>query len=60
MHFFKKNKAKSVYMAVNLDMENAYDRLEWNFNKLVLTKLGFIPNGSVGLGNTFPWCISPF
>ena len=41
--FFKKNKAKSIYMAVNLDMENSYDRLEWNFIKVVLTKLGFHP-----------------
>ena len=41
MHYFKKIKGKSGYMVVKLDMEKAYDRLEWDFIKVILTKLGF-------------------
>ena len=43
MHSFKKKKGKTGYMVVKLDMEKAYDRLEWEFIKAILTRLGFHP-----------------
>ena len=43
LHSFKKKKGKASYMAVKLDMEKAYDRLEWDFIKVILTRLGFHP-----------------
>lgn len=42
LHFLKKSKAKvSCSMAVKTDMSKAYDRLEWDFIKLVMERLGF-------------------
>ena len=39
----KRKKDKYSYMAVKLDMEKTYDRFEWDFIKVSLTKLGFHP-----------------
>ena len=39
----KRKKGKTGYMVVKLDMEKAYDRLEWEFIKAILTRLGFHP-----------------
>ena len=41
MHYFKKKKGETGYMAVKLDMEKVYDRLEWEFIEAILTRLGF-------------------
>ncbi|KAG7543566.1 Endonuclease/exonuclease/phosphatase [Arabidopsis thaliana x Arabidopsis arenosa] len=42
LHFLKNSEArKHCSMAVKTDMTKAYDRLEWNFIKAVLTRMGF-------------------
>lgn len=38
---FRSKKGKGGWIAIKLDMENAYDRLEWNFIFTILEKFSF-------------------
>ena len=38
---FNRKKARTGSMAIKLDLEKAYDLLDWNFIKAVLEKFGF-------------------
>lgn len=37
----RRKKYKTSYMALKIDLEKAYDKLEWNFMKNVLQKFNF-------------------
>ena len=41
VHVLKKSKAKDGYVAVKVDMRQAYDQIEWVFIEETLKKLGF-------------------
>uniref|UniRef100_A0A2N9ENM7 Reverse transcriptase domain-containing protein n=1 Tax=Fagus sylvatica TaxID=28930 RepID=A0A2N9ENM7_FAGSY len=41
LHSFKQRKVKVGVMAVKLDLQKAYDRLNWPFLQVVLNKFGF-------------------
>ena len=44
LHSFKTRKVKNGFMAIKLDLQKAYDRVNWDFTKAVLTNLGFNDN----------------
>ena len=39
IHFVSRKKGKVGYMAIKIDLEKAYDKLEWSFIKEMLTKI---------------------
>lgn len=44
MHKFQTSKGKKGFMAWKINLSKAYDRLNWNFIKYVITKVGLPPN----------------
>ena len=41
LHSFKLRRVKERLMAIKLDLQKAYDKMNWNFMKVVLKKFGF-------------------
>ena len=41
LHSFKMRRVKNGFMAIKLDLQKAYDRVNWDFIKAVLTNLAF-------------------
>jgi hypothetical protein len=41
IHYLKRKKGKSPDCAIELDMANAYDRIEWTYLEEIMVKLGF-------------------
>ena len=44
IYSLRKRKGRTGYMVVKIDLEKAYDRLEWSFIKMVLEHFGFLEN----------------
>jgi len=43
LHTLKSKRGRGGLMAINIDMEKAFDKMEWSFLLAILTKLGFHP-----------------
>ena len=43
MHKFKNLKTKAAWVAIKLDMEKTYDRIEWDFILKYRQEMGFHP-----------------
>ena len=41
LHSFKTRRVKAGFMAIKLDLQKAYDRVNWSFILIVLEKFGF-------------------
>jgi hypothetical protein len=41
--FSNPSRVEVVFLAVNIDMEKAFDKMEWNFLLAILHQLGFHP-----------------
>ncbi|XP_059430102.1 uncharacterized protein LOC132163748 [Corylus avellana] len=44
LHSFKSKKGKGGFMFLHMDMEKAFDKMEWDFILSVMKKLGFHPS----------------
>ena len=44
IYSLRKRRGKDGYMVVKIDLEKAYDRLEWSFIRMVLIHLRFPEN----------------
>ncbi|XP_015958565.1 uncharacterized protein LOC107482544 [Arachis duranensis] len=56
MHFMRKTKSKKGSMAFKIDLEKAYDRVDWRFLETSLIKFGF----SVATINLIMACVTSF
>jgi hypothetical protein len=43
LHSYKLKIGKGGYMFLNMDMEKAFDKMEWDFILAIMEKLGFLP-----------------
>ncbi|XP_062165083.1 uncharacterized protein LOC133871673 [Alnus glutinosa] len=43
LHSLKNKRGRGGLMAVNIDMEKAFDKMEWGFLMIIMEKLGFHP-----------------
>ena len=41
MHSLKKIQGRKGYMVIKIDLEKAYDRMNWSFIKKILEEIGF-------------------
>jgi hypothetical protein len=41
LHIFKRRKVKGGFVAMKVDLQKAYDRVNWSFLEIVMTKFGF-------------------
>lgn len=41
LHSFKRRKAKGGFVAFKVDLQKAYDRVDWSFLRVVLVQFGF-------------------
>jgi hypothetical protein len=56
----KQKKGNGECMALKLDMEKAFDSMEWEFLLKILDLLGFILLGFIGFANALLLLLSPF
>jgi hypothetical protein len=43
LHTLKNKRGRGGFMAVNIDMEKAFDKMEWDFLLIIMKKFGFHP-----------------